>query len=181
MQPQTDKINPLWDSGNYIFMSDVNDESCLQAINFIQYHNMKSSPLKTLTLIINSPGGSVSSAFALIDVMKTSTIPVNTVAVGSIASCGVLLTMSGVKRTISETCMAMSHQYAWGKRGKHADLVANRKAEDMMHEALIKHYVKCTKKSRAYILKNLMPHEDVWMSPEECVKHGIVDSVRTIY
>ena len=77
--------------------------------------------------------------------------------------------------------MAMSHQYAWGKRGKHADLVANRKAEDMMHEALIKHYVKCTKKSRAYILKNLMPHEDVWMSPEECVKHGIVDSVRTIY
>ena len=101
MQPQTDKINPLWDSGNYIFMSDVNDESCLQAINFIQYHNMKSSPLKTLTLIINSPGGSVSSAFALIDVMKTSTIPVNTVAVGSIASCGVLLTMSGAQNELS--------------------------------------------------------------------------------
>ena len=115
-------------------------------------------------------------AFALIDVMKTSTIPVNTVAVGSIASCGVLLTMTGVQRTISETCLAMSSPVTLGvKVGSTADLVANRKAEDMMHESLIKHYIKCTKKSRAYILKNLMPHEDVWMSPDECVKHGIVD------
>ena len=133
-----DKINPLWESGNFVFMTGVNDESCLQAINFIQFHNMRQSPLEALTLIINSPGGSVSSAFALIDVMKTSAIPVNTIAVGTIASCGVLLTMSGAKRTISETCMSMSHQYAWGKSGKHADLVANRKAEDMMHEMLIK-------------------------------------------
>ena len=181
MQPQMDKVNPIWDSGNYVFMSKVDDESCLQAINFIQYHNMKQSPLKTLTLIINSPGGSVSAAFALIDVMKTSTIPVNTVAVGSIASCGVLLTMSGAQRIISETCIAMSHQYSWGTSGKHEDLVASRKAQDMTHELLIKHYMKCTKKSRAYILKNLMPHKDVWMSAQECVDHGIVDAIRSIY
>ena len=175
------RMDPLWQSGNYIFMTGVTDESCLDAIRFIQWHNMSDSPLKRLTLIINSPGGSVSAAFALIDVMRTSKIPVDTVATGMIASCGVLITMSGQRRLISETCSAMSHQYAWGKSGKHADLVANRKAEDMMHEALIKHYIKCTKKSRAYILKYLMPHEDVWMSPEECVTHGIVDKVREIY
>ena len=175
------EINPLWDSGNYVFMEGVTDESCLKAINFIQYHNMKHSPLKSLTLIINSPGGSVSAAFALIDVMKTSSIPVNTLATGLIASCGVLLTMSGAERAISETCLAMSHQYSWGTRGKHKDLVTARKAQDMTHELLIKHYMKCTKKSRSYILKNLMPHEDVWMDAEEAVKHGIVDVVKTIY
>ena len=181
MAMEMEKINPIWDSGNFILMSGITDESCLMAINFIQYHNMKESPLDRLTLVINSPGGSVSAAFALIDVMKTSKIPVDTVAIGSIASCGVLLTMSGAKRTISETCMAMSHQYAWGKSGKHADLVANRKAEDMMHEMLVKHYMKCTKKSRTFILKNLMPHNDVWLSAEECVEMGIVDKVRSIY
>ena len=99
MSMEMEKINPIWDSGNFVLMSGITDESCLMAINFILYHNMKESPLDMrLTLVINSPGGSVSAAFALIDVMKTSKIPVDTIATGSIASCGVLLTMSGVKK-----------------------------------------------------------------------------------
>ena len=174
-------IDPLWESGNFIFMRGVDDVSCLEAIRFIQYHNLNGSNLDHLTLVINSPGGSVSAAFALIDTMLTSKIPVNTLATGMIASCGVLLTMSGKKRQISETCQVMSHQYAWGKSGKHADLVANRKAEDMSHELLLNHYHKCTKKSRKFIEKNLMPHHDVWLTAEEAKKMGIVDEVLSVY
>tara|TARA_B110000211_G_C14034719_1_gene533917 strand:- start:783 stop:1328 length:546 start_codon:yes stop_codon:yes gene_type:complete len=181
MSQQYERIDPLWASGNYLFMEGVNETSCSNAIRFIQYHNMSNSPLKELTIVINSPGGSVSACMALIDVMKTSKIPVNTLATGMIASCGVLLTMSGNKRSISETCQVMSHVYSWGKSGKHHDLIANRKAEDMTHEMLIRHYMKCTKKSRAYIIKHLLPHEDVWMSAYEAVEHGIVDEVREIY
>ena len=176
-----ERIDPLWDSGNFIFMTGVDDASCEAAMRFIAYHNMKESPLERLTLIINSPGGSVSAAFALIDMMMTSSIPVDTLATGQIASCGVLLTMSGARRTMTETCMAMSHTYSWGASGKHNDLVASRKAQDMTIELLVKHYMKCTKKSRKFILKNLLPHEDVWLSAEESVKMGIVDSVREIY
>jgi len=174
-------IDPLWDSGNYLFMAPVDDKSCSDAIRFIQYHNMNKSALNELTIIINSPGGSVSACMALIDVMKTSAIPVNTLAIGSIASCGVLLAMSGKKRTISENCQVMSHSYSWGKSGKHQDLVANRKAEDMTHNMLVRHYMKCTKKTRAYIEKHLLPHNDVWMSAQEAVGHGIVDEVQATY
>lgn len=181
MDIEYERMDPLWASGNYLFQEAVTDESCARAMKFIQWHNMKDSPLDSLTLVINTPGGSVSAAMALIDVMKTSNIPVNTLALGSIASCGVLLTMSGVNRQISETCSVMSHQYAWGKSGKHADLVANRKAEDMTNEMLMKHYMKCTKKSRSFISKNLMPHHDVWLTAEEAVEMGIVDEVRKIY
>ena len=53
------EIDPLWESGNYIFMGGVNDNSCLEAIRFIQYHNMNESKLDRLTLVVNSPGGSV--------------------------------------------------------------------------------------------------------------------------
>ena len=178
MQPT---INPLWASGNFILMDGINDQSCKEAINFILYHNMKESPLKNLTLVINSPGGSVSAAFALIDVMLTSKIPVNTAAIGSIASCGVLLTMAGKHRTISETCHAMSHQYSWGAAGKHDDLVASRKAQDMTDALILNHYMKCTKKSKSFIKKNLLPHQDVWLTPDEAVKMGIVDEVQKIY
>lgn len=176
-----EKVNPIWDTGNFILMDGITDKSCREAINFILYHNMKQSPLEALTLVINSPGGSVSAAFALIDVMLTSKIPVNTAAIGMIASCGVLLTMTGKHRTISETCQAMSHQYSWGASGKHADLVASRKAQDMTDEMLLKHYMKCTGKSRSFIKKNLLPHEDVWMTADEAVEMGIVDQVQKIY
>lgn len=181
VESEFERVDPLWASGNYLFQEQVNDESCARAMKFIQWHNMKNSSLDHLTLVFNTPGGSVSSAMALVDVMKTSKIPVNTLAVGSIASCGVILTMSGKHRQISENCQVMSHQYSWGKSGKHADLMANRKAEDMTHELLIKHYMKCTKKSRSYIEKHLLPHHDVWMTAQEAVDHGIVDEVRQIY
>ena len=175
------EIDPLWESGNYIFMGGVNDNSCLEAIRFIQYHNLNESNLERLTLVVNSPGGSVSAAFALIDVMLTSKIPVDTLATGLIASCGVLITMSGAKRRMSNTAQAMSHQYSWGAQGKHADLVNVRKAQDMSHELLLNHYHKMTKKSRKFIEKNLMPHHDVWLTAEETKKMGIVDEVIDIY
>ena len=174
-------IDPLWDSGNFIFMGGVNDASCLEAIRFIQYHNLNGSNLDRLTLVINSPGGSVSAAFALIDVMLTSKIPVDTLATGLIASCGVLITMSGAKRRMSSTAQAMSHQYSWGASGKHADLVFVRKAQDMSHELLLNHYHKMTKKSRKFIEKNLMPHHDVWLTAEETKKMGIVDEIIDVY
>ena len=174
-------VDPLWESGNFIFMKGVNDVSCEEAMRFITYHNMQDSKLDSLTLIINSPGGSVSAAFALIDVMLQSNIPVNTHASGLIASCGVLITMSGAKRTMSSTAQAMSHQYSWSAQGKHADLVNVRKAQDMSHELLLNHYHKMTKKSRKFIEKNLMPHHDVWLTAEETKKMGIVDEVIDIY
>ena len=52
---------------------------------------------KELTLIINSPGGEVHSAFALIDTMKGSAIPIRTIGIGMIASCGILTFMAGKK------------------------------------------------------------------------------------
>src|SRR5574344_1834410 len=50
-----------------------------------------------LTLIINSPGGDLNSAFAIIDCMKGSALPVHTIGLGLIASCGILTFMSGEK------------------------------------------------------------------------------------
>ena len=123
MAVQYERVNALWDSGNFIFMTGVDDESCLQAMNFIAYHNMKETPLENLTIVINSPGGSLTACFALIDTMRTSRIPVNTLVLGQVCSCGFIITMAGAKRVMSENATAMSHTYSWGASGKHGDLV----------------------------------------------------------
>ncbi len=181
MSQEYEKVNPIWDSGNFVLMKDIDDKSCMEAINFIQWHNMQESPLEELTIVVNSPGGSVSSAFALIDVMKSSKIPVNTLALGQVASCGLIISMSGKHRSISENCMAMSHQYSWGSSGKHEDLIKARKAQDMTHDLITKHYMKCSGKTKRFVEKNLLPHHDVWLSPEECVEMGLFDEVKSIY
>ncbi len=181
MSFEYEKVNPLWDSGNFLFMTGVTDESCQQAMHFISYHNMKQSPLEKLTIIINSPGGSLTACFALMDMMRTSTIPVDTLVLGQVCSCGILITMAGRNRVMSENATAMSHTYSWGASGKHGDLVNVRKAQDMSDELIRRHYKKCTKKSDAYIRKHILPdHGDIWLSPEECVKHGIVDEIKKI-
>ena len=83
--------NNLASNGIYVLMDDINTDSCRDVIKWIMNHNLSENRLPQLTLIINSPGGDVHAAFALIDTMKASTIPIKTVGLGLIASCGFLL------------------------------------------------------------------------------------------
>ena len=136
-----------------------------------------------IKLVINSPGGSVFSAWHLIDVMKQSRIPVSTVAQGLAASCGVLTLMSGIKgkRYVTHNASVMSHTYAWGSAGKEGELMARVKEFEMASDRMIAHYKKCTGKNEKYIRKHLLHPNDEWMSPQEVVRHGIADEVIETY
>ena len=55
------------ETGIYLLMKKIDEESCANAIRFILTHNAQpNSQLENLTLIINSAGGSVHAAMALI-------------------------------------------------------------------------------------------------------------------
>lgn len=177
--------DPLYDNNIHMFMTDFNEESCAMAIRFILEKNVlpKKFRPKYLTLMINSPGGAVHAAFALIDVMKGSAIPVRTVGLGMIASCGVLTFMAGQKghRVITPNTSILSHQYSWGSRGKEHELFAVVREFEMSTERMITHYKKCTGLNEKKIRELLLPPEDVWLSAEEAVKYGIADEIRSVY
>ena len=134
-------------------------------------------------LYINSPGGSVHSAFHLIDTIKQSRIPVHTISMGLAASCGCLTLMSGTRghRYITQNTSVMSHQYSWGSQGKEHELYGKIKEFEMSSERMINHYKKCTGKSEKYIRKHLLGATDEWLSPEEVIKHGIADHIVETY
>ncbi len=90
----------LWENSIYYFAEDFTSKSTAPLIKFIMEKNLmpRAKKPKELTLIINSPGGAVHAAFALIDVMKASSIPIKTVGLGMIASCGILTFMARAKR-----------------------------------------------------------------------------------
>lgn len=172
-------VNRMSDSGIYLLMQDITDASCKETISFILEKNLDltETRLKEIQLIINSPGGSVSAAFSLIDIMIGSNIPVITIGIGQVASAGLLIFMSGRNRTLTPNTSILSHQYQWGSFGKQHDLIAVRKEQDLITERIFNHYKMCTKMSDKQIMKLLGP-SDMWMSAVEAKKYGFCDNIK---
>lgn len=178
--------NDLIDTNNiYLFMEQFENKTVKPAIEWIIKKNLlpnKNRP-KHLTLMICSPGGEVSSAFALIDTMKGSKIPVHTIGLGEIASCGLLTFMSGEKghRSVTPNTSILSHQYSWGSHGKEHELFARVREFELTTARMMEHYRKCTGLSDKDIRKYLLPAEDVWLSAEQAVEYGLADEIKDLY
>ena len=175
----------MWESGYYYMAETFTAETTKPIIIWIIENNLMTDRdrKKELTLIINSPGGEVHSAFALIDTMKGSAIPIKTIGIGMIASCGVLTFMAGAKgkRLLTPNTSILSHQYSWGSAGKEHELFARVREFELSTERMIDHYKKCTGMSEKKIREILLPPEDVWLSSNEAVKYGIADKIVSTY
>lgn len=176
---------PSLDSHHYYLFNDTFDAKTTgDLIKFILERNLmpKNKP-KQIKLLINSPGGELASAFALIDTMKGSKIPIYTYGIGEIASCGLLTFIAGEKgkRFITRNTSILSHQFSWGSFGKEHELFATVKEFDNTKQRMVEHYKKCTGMTEANIKKYLLPAEDVWLTAREAVKYGIADEVVDFY
>jgi ATP-dependent Clp protease protease subunit len=170
-------------NGMYVFMGDVSMETMSPVVDWILAENMKkTNKAKELTLGICSRGGDLNACFALVDVMRASSIPVKTVGLGMIASCGLLLFISGKKgrRVLTPNTAILSHQYSWGSVGKEHELFARVKEMELTSERLINHYRKCTGLSEKKIREVLLPPQDVWLGSEEALALKLCDRVENI-
>ena len=170
--------------GHHVFMSDVTQESMKPLIDWIIAENFNQKDKKReLTLGLCSPGGDLNACFALVDVMKGSKIPIRTIGMGMIASCGLLMFISGAKgkRILTPNTSILSHQYSWGTYGKEHELFAQVKEYDLTTERIVNHYKKCTGLSEKDIRKYLLPPHDVWLSAKEAKKLGLCDKIQTTY
>ena len=127
--------------GISIFMGDVKSETISPIVDWILAANLSKKPHKELTLGICSPGGDLYACFARIDVMKGSSIPIKTIGMGMIASCGLLMFISGTKgkRILTPNTSILSHQYTWGSYGKEHELFATVKEFELTTERMINH------------------------------------------
>jgi ATP-dependent Clp protease protease subunit len=173
------------DHGIFILSSEITTENTSDAIEFILEKNLCSTKqrLENLTIIINSEGGDLTGAFALIDIMQGSRIPVHTLGLGQISSAGLLIFMAGKKgfRTITPNTSILSHQYSWGSNGKEHELVAIVKEFTLTGKRMLNHYMKCTGMTEKKVKEILMPSSDVYLDAPEAVKYNIADKVVNTY
>jgi ATP-dependent Clp protease protease subunit len=183
--PEVDTTNKepsqlLQESGMYVFMDEVNAETIKPVVEWILFANhVAKRKKKELLLMICSEGGSVEHAFALIDVMRSSSIPIKTVGLGTIASSGLLIFLSGSRgrRILTPNTSILSHQYSAYSEGKHHELFSITKEFNLVNERMVEHYKETTGLDEATIKSQLLPSSDVWLSAEEAMSMGICDYI----
>jgi ATP-dependent Clp protease protease subunit len=165
-----------------LLMEEITLASAKNAVEWIFEANFAEERPELLNLIITSPGGDLNAAFALIDVMRGSAIPIRTIGLGQIASAGLMIFIAGDKdnRILTPNTSILSHQYSWGAFGKEHELFATVKEFDLTTKKMISHYKKCSGLSDAKIREVLLPPQDIWLSPVEAKKLGLCDHVKEL-
>jgi ATP-dependent Clp protease protease subunit len=155
----------------------VDDDSSKEIVGKLLYlESVK--PGEKITFFINSPGGMVTSGFAILDTMNLISSPVATVCMGIAASMGSLLLSAGQKgeRYIFPHGEVMVHQPSTGLlQGYSADLEIHArqilKTKKITAEILSKN---CSQPLDR-VLKDI--ERDFWMDAKESIEYGIVDKV----
>ena len=179
--PQYDNASQaLNDHGIMVLMDEINHETVKPVIEWILHENhVRKKKHKELLLMICSEGGNIAEAFALIDVMRSSKIPVKTVGLGSIASCGLLIFMAGAagRRVLTPNTSILSHQFSWESEGKSHELFATIKEFELTQKRMVTLYRDATGLEDDVIRKVLLPPQDVWLSAEEALQYHICDVI----
>ncbi|MCI8375896.1 MAG: ATP-dependent Clp endopeptidase proteolytic subunit ClpP [Lachnospiraceae bacterium] len=134
-------------------------------------------PGKDINLYINSPGGSVTAGMAIYDTMQYIKCDVSTICMGMAASMGAFLLAGGTKgkRMALPNAEIMIHQPSGGAKGQATDI-----------KIVADHILRTKKKLNEILAANTgQPLEvievdterDNYMSAEEAVKYGLIDSV----
>lgn len=134
-------------------------------------------PKKDIQLYINSPGGVISSGFAIYDTMQFIKPDVSTICVGMAASMGAFLLSGGAKgkRFALPNAEIMIHQPHGGAEGQATDIEISAKrilkSRALLNEILAKN----TGQKLSQIEKDV--ERDFFMTSDEAKKYGLIDGV----
>ena len=153
----------------------VNDQSAKHVIDRLFYLDAISN--EEIQLYINSPGGYVTSGFAMYDTIKQIKSPVSTICTGLAASMGSLLLSVGEKgrRFIQPHARVMIHQPSGGAQGQASDIEIT--AQEIVKTKELSAQILADNCGQSFerIMKDFQ--RDHWMGAQESVDYGIVDGV----
>ena len=133
---------------------------------------------KDIHMYINSPGGAVTSGLSIYDTMQYVSCDVATYCIGQAASMGAFLLAAGAKgkRLCLPNSRMMLHQPSGGSQGVAADIEIQAREILAMRERLNQILARHTGQGVERIAADT--DRDFWMSPEEALEYGLVDTIR---
>lgn len=160
-----------------ILLGEAIDDDIANAVIAQMLFLEKEDPERDIELYINSPGGSVSAGLAIYDTMQLIKCNVSTMSMGISMSMGAVLLCGGTKgkRFALPNARIMIHDVAGGFSGKALD--AKIQMNEMMRyrDVLSEIIAQNCGKTKEEVQKDI--DRDNFMSPEEAVNYGLIDSV----
>ncbi len=143
----------------------------------LKKYNDHNNHQEYIYLHINSFGGSVFSAFSVIDTIKNMKVPVVSIIEGAAASAATLISVMCDYRIIYKTSYMLIHQLSSGSWGKMNEL-----EEEMENLKELMNSIKTIYKENTNIprgeISEILKH-DLWWNADICLAKGLVDKIKT--
>jgi len=159
-----------------ILSEEVNDVTASLVVAQFLYLEAQ-DPDKDIQFYINSPGGSVTSGFAIYDTMQYIKSDVSTICIGLAASMGAFLLSSGAKgkRIALPNAEVMIHQPTGGFRGQATDIQIH--AEKILRTKERLNTILAENTGRKVDEIREASERDNFMTADEAKEFGIIDNV----
>ena len=162
-----------------IFLGTPIDDTIANLIMAQMLHLESDDPDKDIFLYINSPGGSITSLFAIYDTMQYIKPEVNTVCMGMAASAAAVILAGGAegKRFALPHARMMLHQPHGGAQGQASDIEIQARLIVQMREQLNQILAEHSGQDLSKIEQDT--ERDYWMMAAEAKEYGVIDGVLT--
>ena len=134
---------------------------------------------KPITVIVNSPGGSADSGFAIYDAIRFVKPTVRTITMGMCASAAVMIHLAAEKgnRFATPTSRFLLHQPSMRSMGQASDLEIMSSEIDRLKAVYNTIVAEATGRSVENVDADV--NRDFWLSAEAAVEYGLADRILT--
>ncbi len=179
------KLNLTFDrgldvEGRRIYIFDVID--AVMASNVVMGLEYLSLTDGKITIMVNSPGGTMADMFAIYDAMRACPTQIHTIGLGEVCSAAGLLLVGGDRSFASRNCLFMAHQVKGGVDNEgdldlnEAQIAATRMSWDRWAGCMAEH----TSHTKNWWKKEMpSKHHELWLTAEDMMlkKHGIIEGI----
>jgi ATP-dependent Clp protease protease subunit len=160
-----------------IYLGTPVDDSVANLIIAQLLYLSSADPDRDIQMYINSPGGVVSAGLGIYDTMQHVKCDVQTVCVGLAASMGAVLLAAGTKskRYILPNAEVMIHQGSAGFGGATPDIEIQ--AQHLLRTIRRLNGILAGHTGQPIERVTADTNRDFWMTAEQAVEYGIVDSI----
>lgn len=163
------------------FSGDIKSNTFFPIISRIIELNSfsKKPPVKAICLFVSSCGGDLHETMSLVNVIRASKIPVYTIAMGQVASAGVVLATSGVKRFVAPYSEIMTHNIltsleGYSKISEIEERIKNFKDSEREYK---KYFSTVTRKPMEWVEEKIITKTDKYFTAEEAVEVNLFDDL----
>ncbi|MFV1963154.1 MAG: ATP-dependent Clp protease proteolytic subunit [Acidimicrobiia bacterium] len=162
-----------------IFLGLPIDDTIANLVMAQLLHLESDDPDKDIFLYINSPGGSITSLFAVYDTMQYIRPDVSTVCMGMAASAAAVILAGGAKgkRYALPHARIMLHQPSGGVQGQASDIEIQARLIVQMREQLNEILAEHTGQDLSKVEADT--ERDYWMLASEAKEYGVIDGLLT--